>query len=208
MALRAAKQKISKKQNVKVDSASGFEAALLITDMVNHLEFKGGEALLKHALPVAKRIAKLKQRARQVGMPAIYVNDNFGQWRSDFRQVVDHCLEKDVRGRPLATLLKPGKADYFVLKPKNSAFFAITLNVLLDCLGVKTLILTGIAGDSCVLFTANDAYLRDYRLIIPSDCIASIDSRENSRVLEHFKRVLKADITCSTDLVLENFKEH
>ncbi len=206
MASQSVKQKSPKNQNVKGDSSSDCAVALLIIDMINHLEFEGGAALLKYALPVAKRIATLKQHAQKIGIPVIYVNDNFGQWRSDFRQAVDHCLEQDVPGRPLAELLKPGEDDYFVLKPKNSGFYATALKILLDYLGAKTLVLTGITGDRCVLFTANDAYLRDYHLAIPSDCAASIDARENRRALEYARRVLKADITPSTDLDLKSLK--
>src|SRR5690606_34868634 len=95
--------------------------ALLIIDMINDLEFPGGEELFRHSLPVAERIAALKRGARAAHVPVIYANDNFGRWRSDFRQVVAHCLYDGVRGQPLAELLKPDEDDYFVLKPKRSA---------------------------------------------------------------------------------------
>src|SRR5690606_37906653 len=114
---------------------------------------------------------------------AIYANDNFGRWRSDFRQVIEECTAPGVRGRRLGRLLLPGSEDYFVLKPKHSAFFDTTLDTLLHDLGARTLILTGIAGDSCVLQTASDAYMRDYRLIVPRDCTASIDAAGNEAAL-------------------------
>src|SRR5207248_2360578 len=106
----------------------------------------------------------LKKRAKAAGIPAIYVNDNFGIWQSDFRSVVRHCLEDGVCGAPIARLLAPEADDYFVLKPKHSGFYSTTLDILLDYLGVRALILTGIAANICVLFTANDAYMRDFRL--------------------------------------------
>src|SRR6187200_171642 len=139
-------------------------AALLLIDVINDFDFPEGEQLLKLALPVGKNIARLKQRAKRAGIPAVYVNDNFGRWRSDFRAQVDHCLTGGVRGQPLAELLRPEADDYFVLKPKHSGFFATTLDTLLEYLGVQTVILTGIAANICVLFTANDAYMRDYHL--------------------------------------------
>lgn len=176
--------------------------ALLIIDMINDLEYPGGEELYGHSLPVAQRITELKRRAQAANIPVIYANDNFGRWRSDFRQVVAHCLYDGVLGQPLAELLKPDPDDYFVLKVKHSAFFVSTLETLLKYLGVRTLILTGIAGDNCVLFTANDAYMRDLAIYVPADCVASISAEENSRALAYMQRVTKADIRPSTELDL------
>ena len=176
--------------------------ALLLIDVINDLEFEGAEQLLRHALPMARRLARLKARARRAGIPAIYVNDNFGRWQSDFRRVVDHCLEDGVRGEPIVKLLEPKDDDYFVLKPKHSAFFATTLDTLLSYLGAKTLIITGIAGNICILFSANDAYMRDFNLIVPSDCVASNTAEENRHALRQMKKVLKADTTASTKLKL------
>jgi len=176
------------------------EIALLLIDTINDLEFDGGEELFRSALPAAKRIADLKVRARQAQVPIIYVNDNFGKWRSDFKRIVTHCLQDDVRGRPIAKLLQPDDEDYFVLKPKHSGFFSTTLDLLLEYLETRTLILTGFAGNNCVLFTANDAYMRDYKLIIPADCIASINQLDNDNTLKRVEKVLKADIRLSTKI--------
>lgn len=178
--------------------------ALLLIDVINDLEFEGGEALLNFALPAAERIAELKRRATQLGIPVIYVNDNFGKWQSDFRKLVAHCLNDGVRGEPLARLLTPEERDYFVLKPKHSGFYSTTLELLLEYLQAKTLILTGLTGDVCVLFTAHDAFLRDFHLLIPSDCIASIDPAENQHALKQMQRVLKADTRPSVELDLES----
>ena len=178
-------------------------AALLLIDVINDLEFDGGQALARHALPMAKRLAALKRRARRAGIPAIYINDNFGRWRSDFRKLVAHCLEDGVRGEPIVRLLEPGPDDYFVLKPKHSAFFATTLDTLLDYLGATTLILTGMAGNICILYSANDAYMRDFEIVVPSDCVASEDVRENRHALRHIASVLKGRVTPSVRLDLD-----
>jgi nicotinamidase-related amidase len=181
------------------------EVALLLIDVINDLEFPEGEQLLKHAVPMAHRIAALKQRARQHGIPVIYVNDNFGRWRSDFTAQVEHCLEDGVRGRPVAELLRPDKDDYFVLKPKHSGFYSTTLDTLLEYLGVKTVVLTGMAGNICVLFTANDAYVRDFQLIVPADCVASNTEEENRYALQQMQAILKADTRPSAELSLDKF---
>ncbi len=166
---------------------------LLLVDVINDLEFEGGEELLRHALPAAEKLAKLVARARRAKMPVIYANDNFGHWRSDFHANVRHCLDEDVRGRPIAELLVPEQSDYFILKPKHSAFFSTALETLLQSLGAKTLILAGLAGDICVLFTAHDAHMREYDLIVPSDCIASESPASNRWALEHMRRFLRVD---------------
>ena len=183
------------------------EVALLLIDVINDLEFDSGEQLLKHALPMAERIAALKKRCKQAEIPVVYVNDNFGKWQSDFNKILKHCLEDDVRGKPLAELLRPDQDDYFVLKPKHSGFFSTTLDTLLEYLKARTLILTGVTADICVLFTANDAYMRDFNLVIPSDCVASNDAEENEHALVLMQRVLKADTTPSVELDLEGLKE-
>jgi len=170
------------------------DVALLLIDVINDLEFPEGELLLQFALPMAHRIAALKKRAEAAGIPVVYVNDNFGRWQSDFSKVVAHCIEDDVRGRPIAQLLKPGENDYFVLKPKHSGFFSTSLDILLEYLGVRTLILTGVAGNLCVLFTANDAYMRDFDVVVPADCIASNTEADNNYALEQMQKFLKADI--------------
>jgi nicotinamidase-related amidase len=176
------------------------KTALLLIDVINDLEFDDGEQLLTHALPMAVALSSLKGRAKAAGIPAIYVNDNFGRWRSDFAKLVRHCLEQNVRGRPVATQLTPEEDDYFVLKPKHSAFFQTNLQILLDYLGATTLILTGMAGDICVLFSANDAYMRDFEIVIPSDCVASEEAESNHQALLLMQRVLKAKVTPSNEL--------
>lgn len=177
--------------------------ALLIIDVLNDLEFEGGEALFEHAMPMARALAKLKQRAKEAAIPVVYVNDNFGKWRSDFRQQLDHCLNDDVRGRPVVELLVPDEDDYFVLKPKHSGFYNTTLPLLLQHLETKRVVVTGIATDNCVLFTAGDAYIRDMEVIVPEDCVAAIDPDRHEAALDQMRVTLKADTTPSPELDLE-----
>ena len=177
--------------------------ALLLIDVINDLEFPGSEELAARAVPMARRILELKRRAKAAGIPVVYANDNFGRWQSDFTKVVEHCLNDGVRGEELSRILRPDEDDYFVLKPKHSAFYATTLDTLLAYIGARTLILTGIAGNICILFSANDAYMRDFELIVPSDCVISNTEEENANALDQIRKVLKADITPSTELDLE-----
>ena len=178
------------------------EVALLLIDVINDLDFPEANQLLRYARPMAKKLSRLKQRAKEAGVPVIYVNDNFGRWRSDFRRQVQHCLRDGSRGHEIVSLLQPDEDDYFVLKPKHSGFFSTTLETLLHYLGSRKLTLTGIAGNFCVLFTANDAYMRDYDLIIPSDCTVSNTVEENREALALMRKFLKADTRPSTKLRL------
>jgi len=183
------------------------ELALLLIDVINDLDFPEANQLLRQARPMARNILRLKQRAKKAGIPVVYVNDNFGRWRSDFRRQVLHCLRENSRGRDIVSLLRPDEDDYFVLKPKHSGFFSTTLETLLHYLGAKKLILTGIAGNFCVLFTANDAYMRDYHLIIPSDCTVSNTAKENRQALALMRKFLKADTRVSAKLRLGRAKK-
>lgn len=181
--------------------------ALLLIDVINDLEFEGGEKAVEQAVPMAKAIADLKRRAKEAGIPVVYSNDNYGRWQSNFDKIVDHVLDDGVRGEPLARLLRPDEDDYFVLKPKHSGFFSTTLDTLLDYLGARTLIITGLAADICVLFTANDAYMRDYYIVVPEDCVAAETEQARTRALELMRSVLKADTTPSAEMDLEALKQ-
>jgi nicotinamidase-related amidase len=180
--------------------------ALLLIDVINDLEFEGGEELLRYALPMSESLAELKRRAKEAGVPVIYVNDNFGKWQSDFKRILEHCLNDDVRGRPIAEALRPDEDDYFVLKPKHSGFFSTTLDILLNYLEARTLVLTGLSGDICVLFTAHDAYMRDFNLVVPSDCIASEDPRDNEYTLRKLAGLMGADTHPSAEIDFEELQ--
>ncbi len=121
--------------------------ALMLSDVINDMEFDGGEHLLTQALPMAERLAALKRRAVASGIPVIYANDNFGRWQSDFAAIVRRCVEEPLRGRPVARLLA-----------------------------------------------------RDLDLIVPADCVASIDVEDNRRALQYMARVMDADVRPSVEL--------
>lgn len=183
------------------------DTVLLLIDVINDLAFPEADGMLPEARAMAKRLLELKKRARRAGIPAVYVNDNFGKWKSDFRRTIEHCLAPKSKGRDIVEILRPDDDDYFVLKPKHSGFFSSTLETLLKYLGAERLILTGIAGNFCVLFTANDAYMRDYELLIPEDCCVSNTPEENAAALELMRKFLKSDTRASSKLKLRQRKQ-
>ena len=177
--------------------ASGPRSALLIVDMINPLDFPDARALLRQAVPVATRIARLKRRMKSRGLPTIYVNDNFTHWLRDFRELVAICSQPGAPDAPLAQALAPEHDDYLVLKPRHSAFFATPLEVLLAQLDIRHVVVTGIAGDGCVLATATDAHLREFEVSVPPDCCASITKARNDRALRLLRESMKIETKLS-----------
>lgn len=181
------------------------KVVLLIIDMINDLEFDDGEQMLAPALEAARNIATFKTRLSQHSIPTIYVNDNFGKWRSDFRQLVSHVMEDDVRGEKIAKILHPEEKDYFVIKARHSGFFGTTLDTLLQHIGAQTLILAGLTGDICVQFTAQDAHMRHYNLVVPPDLIVCADDDTKRLAINHMARASKALTPISSDINLDNY---
>ncbi len=174
---------------------------MLLIDVINDLDFPEGDRLLQRARPMARRLARLVARARAARVPILWVNDNFGRWRSDFRSLLRWCSRPEVRGRPLVEILAPpAERDYFVVKPKHSGFFDTSLELLLRHLGTETVVLTGMATEVCVLFTANDAYMRDLDVVVASDCVASSNLAGHRAALALMRSALKAKVVRSDRL--------
>jgi len=170
------------------------QCALLLIDFMNPFDYAGAELLAPRAIRAAQNAGRLKARMREARVPVIYANDNFGRWESDFEAVVANCRERGGASARIVELLAPAAGDRSILKPRHSAFFGTPLEFLLDELGADTLVLTGISADSCIMFTAHDAYLRKYALWVPGDCVASEREVWRRGALAHMERTLKADI--------------
>ena len=180
--------------NVKPDTA------LLIIDVINHFQFEYGSSLQEQSIQLLPSLLQLKEKAKNTQIPIIYINDHYNLWQADFKKIIRHCTT--TANKDYLMQIKPNEDDYFLIKPKHSAFYGTALNTLLFHLKIKKLIITGIAGNICVLFTANDAYMRDYKLYCPKDCIASVNEQDNMYALTMMKNVLKANITVSNQLLL------
>lgn len=177
------------------------KAGLLIIDMINEYRFDDADKLFPAIEQTATHIANLKQQMKARSLPVVYVNDNFGKWQSDFRKLVTRCLHEQCRGKTITQILLPDEDDYFVLKPKHSGFYATPLELLLRYLQVERVIITGVAGDNCVFFTAADAYMREFEVTVPSDCVISIDADANRSALNHMRVTFKAEIGPSEALL-------
>ena len=195
-----AKKRARAAPNIKRRHDDGHRYALLLIDVVNRLDFDGAEKIAPRALAMARRVAALRRRAVAAGVPCVYVNDNFGQWRSDLRALVARGLDDRSRGQALVQMLQPGEDDYFVLKPLHSGFYSTTLDLLLRELGSRTLILCGLATEACVLFTASDAYIRGFEVIVPNDGCASESPARHRGALAIMRKMLKCETTACADI--------
>ena len=170
-------------------------SALLVIDMVSTWRFPSARGLLGAALQIAPAIAQLKARCKSAGLPVVYANDNQGRWRSDWRQLMDAALAAGGDGARVAELLAPDEDDYFVLKPMHSAFFATPMQLLLQHLQVRHLILAGVASDQCVLATAAAARMHGLQVSVPRDVVAAPTAVRTQASIQHFEQVLKLRTT-------------
>lgn len=201
MAMRAKTLRKLVKRSRRKSSGSKSDTALLILDMLSEWKFEDAGKVLRNSRAAAHAIAHLKQRLPE-RMPVIYVNDTAGQWESDQQAFVSRCCGEDAKGRDISLLLAPGERDFFMFKPKHSGFYGTPLENLLQSLGVRRVILTGMTAHQCVLFTAVDAYVRDFELIVPKDCIGGGSATETRHALFILQSALKANVAASSTLRL------
>jgi nicotinamidase-related amidase len=173
------------------------ERVLLLVDVIHPMRFDGAQALAPRAGQAAPRIAALRQRLRGEGVPAIYVNDNFGQWTSDFAHLVTQCRRDSGVPSLLARLLAPRRGDITLLKARHSAFLGTPLHDLLMQMGTRELVIAGFATDLCVLMTAADAHQRGFRLWIPADTSAAETERRHTTALRWMQQSLRARVHCN-----------
>ncbi len=176
-------------------------SALLIIDIINDFQFKHGKALAEKTVTICPNIVKIKEMMLKKERPVIYINDHYNLWQADYDKIMKKC--RNSLSAPIIEALYPTDQDYFLIKPKHSAFFGTALHTLLSQLKVKNLVLSGIAGNICVLFTANDAYMREFGLFIPNDAIASADEQDNTYALRMMENVLKADVRPTEKLLAD-----
>jgi nicotinamidase-related amidase len=186
------------------DTAPG-NTGLILIDVINAMDFDTAGAVAPSALAAADKIVALRSAADAAGVPVVYVNDNFGQWRSDRSRIVDYCRYRNETACKLVETLAPRDEDYFIIKPQFSGFYSTNLPVLLPKLGVSRLIVTGIAADICVLFTAADAHMRDYELWVPSDCVAGEQPDHIQWALQIMRKSMDAETRPTDELSLRDW---
>ncbi|HEU5135862.1 MAG TPA: isochorismatase family cysteine hydrolase [Steroidobacteraceae bacterium] len=167
-------------------------AAVLALDVISDFAFPDGARVRAALATRATAIRALLARARSNRIPVVYANDNLGPWRSDSAALIARCIAPERAGAELVRGLLPAENDSIILKPRHSAFFGTPLNVLIDDLGIDTLILIGVSAESCVWMTACDAHTRGLDLIVPVDSIAGASRAALSAAVKSLKQVLGA----------------
>ena len=180
--------------------------ALVLVDVINHFEFPDSDKILRNAMRMVSRLVRLKEKAQAADVPIIYVNDNFGHWRSDAHRVLERCLQTDCAGKPFVQAIQPEESDYQVLKPMHSGFYQTPLQILLQHLGVTSIVLAGLTTNSCILCTAHDANMRDFQVTVVSDCCAARSRREHKEALENMREMASAKVVALTSLRLASNK--
>ncbi|WP_037860370.1 cysteine hydrolase family protein [Streptomyces sp. NRRL S-340] len=174
------------------------KSALIVIDMINTYDHKDADLLLPSARTVVPAVAGLLRRARRADVPVIYVNDNFGEWRSHHGELLEHAL-----AGPHADLVEPLRPDdssLFVLKARHSVFYDTPLAYLLREQGVDRLVLCGQVTEQCVLYSALDAHIRHLDVVVPRDAVAHIHGDLADAALRMMERNMGAHVCDSAEL--------
>ncbi|MFF7073280.1 isochorismatase family cysteine hydrolase [Streptomyces pseudovenezuelae] len=174
------------------------KTALIVIDMINTYDHQDAEQLLPSAHKVVPVLSDLLATARSRDVTVIYVNDNFGEWRSHHGELLQQAL-----AGPHADLVEPVKPDgssLFVLKARHSVFFETPLSYLLRQQDIERLVLCGQVTEQCVLYSALDAHIRHFEVVVPRDAVAHIHSDLADAALRMMERNMGARVCDSGEL--------
>jgi nicotinamidase-related amidase len=166
--------------------------ALVVIDMINTYEHDDGDRLRASAEEVVPVIADLLEGARAARAPVIYVNDNFGHWRSDHRALIDRALASDAA--PLVEPLVPDEDAMFVVKARHSIFYETPFGYLLTQEGIEEIVLTGQATEQCILYSALDAHIRHIPVVVPREAVAHIHADLAEAALRMMELNMEAEV--------------
>lgn len=175
-------------------------SALLVIDMLNPYEHEQADELAAHVAAALPAVEALIERAHASEVPVVYVNDNFGDWNSS----VDELAERASDGAhpELVKPVLPRDGDSFVIKARHSAFYETPLEYLLDQMGVDRLVLAGQVTEQCILYSALDAYVRHFRVAIPTDAVAAIHDHLAAAALEMMEENMSAELCAARECPL------
>lgn len=179
---------------------TGGTTALVVIDMINTYEHEDAELLLPSVRQALPGVRRLISRARAEGVDVIYVNDNFGRWRSHHDEILGIALDG-----PHADLVDPVRPDadsLFVVKARHSIFFQTPLEYLLGQLGVDRLVLCGQVTEQCVLYSALDAHIRHVPTVVAPDAVAHIHQDLADAALRMMERNMGTLVAPSTGIAL------
>ncbi|HYZ80677.1 MAG TPA: isochorismatase family cysteine hydrolase [Solirubrobacteraceae bacterium] len=146
--------------------------ALIITDMLNPYDHADAEPLMESARSVVPRLSELIAQAKERDVVVAYVNDNHGDWTAG-RDELAHAAMEGAAPELVEPLLPPPDVP-FVVKARHSVFYSTQLEYMLRQFGVTRLVLTGQVTEQCILYSALDAYVRHFEVVVPQDAVAHI----------------------------------
>lgn len=172
-------------------------AALIVIDMLNRYDHEDAELLRKSVRTIIEPIRGLIDAAREREILTVYVNDNHGDWSAGRPELVRYALEG--RDRRLVEPVVPEERVPFIVKARHSAFYETQLDYLLRQSEITRLIIAGQVTEQCIIYSALDAYVRHYELVVPRDAVAHIHEDLASAALKMMRRNMRATITSSAD---------
>jgi nicotinamidase-related amidase len=169
------------------------DTAVLVIDMLNAYQHEDADKLARSVADIVEPMARLISiTLDRDDVDLIYVNDNYGDFTADRDDLVRVALDGE---RPdLVEPIVPKEDALFLQKVRHSAFFATSLGYLLRRLETKRLILTGQVTEQCILYTALDAYVRHFPVVVPPDAVAHIDADLGKAALRMMERNMSAEI--------------
>jgi nicotinamidase-related amidase len=174
------------------------DTAVLVVDMMNSYQHPDAEELIPNVGTIIDPLADLVHRAHESDdVDLIYVNDNYGEFTAEFSDIVRAALDG---ARPeLVKPILPAEGSRLLTKVRHSAFYSTALAYLLNRLGTKRLVLTGQVTEQCILYSALDAYVRHFSVVIPTDAVAHIEAELGSAACKMMERNMSAELTTAAD---------
>lgn len=167
-------------------------SALIVIDMINTYDHPDAERLIPSVRAALPHLVRVIERARAEGVPVIYVNDNFGEWRSHHGEIIETTLAG--ANAELVEPVLPDENSLFVVKARHSIFYETPLGYLLSQLRVDHVVLCGQVTEQCVLYSALDAHIRHIRVSVPDDAVAHIHKDLAEAALRMMERNMGAVI--------------
>ncbi|MFE6847249.1 isochorismatase family cysteine hydrolase [Streptomyces sp. NPDC057686] len=177
------------------------DTALIVIDMLNTYEHEDADALVPSVHDALSAVQELLKRARNASVPVIYVNDNFGQWRSHHGELLEAALAG--RHPELVEPIAPDEDSLFVLKARHSVFYETPLNYLLRQLGVQHLVRCGQVTEQCILYSALDAHIRHFDVSITPQAVAHIDPELADAALRMMETNMSTTLVPLDDLTFD-----
>lgn len=174
------------------------DTALVVVDMLNHYRHEDAEKLAPNVAPIIDPLVGLIEAARsRDDVDLIYVNDNYGDFAAQFSDIVDAALagEHPDLVRPIV----PADDCLVLTKVRHSVFYATALHYLLGRLGSRRVVLAGQVTEQCILYSALDAYVRHFDVVVPADAVAHIDAGLGDAALEMMRRNMSAKVVPASE---------